>query len=94
MRFGVGVLPNARHLPRDFQTRFAARNLKSGGDPLRAMRLRNGLSLEALAAQTAVATRTLRRWEQGETWPDLTHLYALCRTLNAHDSKSMGPSAT
>src|SRR5438128_27725 len=40
------------------------------GDLLRAMRLRRGLSLEAVAERLGVTTRTLRRWESAEVWPE------------------------
>src|SRR5437016_2875076 len=37
--------------------------MPNGGDLLRAMRMRRGLSREAAAERIGVSTRTLRRWE-------------------------------
>ncbi|MGC4045219.1 MAG: helix-turn-helix transcriptional regulator [Armatimonas sp.] len=54
-----------------------------GGDLLRAMRLRCGMSLEEVSLSMAISSATLRRWERMETWPDTEQLQRLCFTLNA-----------
>ncbi|RYG55952.1 XRE family transcriptional regulator, partial [bacterium] len=57
--------------------------LSHGGDLLRAMRTRRGLSREETAKRVGVTTRTLRRWEKAEVWPSPTHLQTLCYVLQA-----------
>lgn len=58
-----------------------------GGDLLRAMRMRRGLSLEAASRHVAVTGGTLRRWEKMEVWPSLEQLHRLCFALQAHDEE-------
>jgi transcriptional regulator with XRE-family HTH domain len=57
------------------------------GDLLRALRRRQGLSLEAVAAAVPVTTRTLRAWEKGEIWPSSEKLHTLCYALKAHEQE-------
>ncbi len=58
-----------------------------GGDLLRAIRLRRGFTLEQAASRVAVQSRTVRRWENGETWPGGKTLHALCEILEASDAE-------
>jgi transcriptional regulator with XRE-family HTH domain len=58
-----------------------------GGDLLRAMRLRQGVSLEEAARHVAVTGGTLRRWEKMEVWPSPEQLHRLCFALHAHDEE-------
>jgi len=53
----------------------------TAGDLLRAMRLRQGMTLEQVAAGLGVAPRSVRRWEQSETALPLERLDDLCRLL-------------
>jgi transcriptional regulator with XRE-family HTH domain len=58
--------------------------MPDGGALLQTMRLRRGLSREAVAARIGVTTRTLRRWEDGDVWPPAERLHTLCYALHAH----------
>jgi transcriptional regulator with XRE-family HTH domain len=58
-----------------------------GGDLLRAMRVRQGRTLEEVAAQTGVHHTTLSRWERGESWPNAERLHALCLALKAREEE-------
>jgi transcriptional regulator with XRE-family HTH domain/S-adenosylmethionine/arginine decarboxylase-like enzyme len=57
------------------------------GDLLRAMRLRQGWTLDDVASQAGVTTRTLRFWENGEVWPVVEKLHHLCILLKAHEQE-------
>jgi transcriptional regulator with XRE-family HTH domain len=57
------------------------------GDLLRAMRLRQGLTQEAVAAQAGVRQSTLARWERGEEWPSVERLHTLCYLLDAQEAE-------
>ena len=57
--------------------------MPSGGDLLRAMRLRRGLPLEMAAQALGVTTRTLRFWEKSEIAPPPERMAALFALLNA-----------
>jgi transcriptional regulator with XRE-family HTH domain len=57
--------------------------MPSGGDLLRAIRLRRGLSTEELAGKIGVTARTLQRWESGQIVPSREALDALCTLLHA-----------
>jgi transcriptional regulator with XRE-family HTH domain len=57
------------------------------GDLLRALRRRQGLSLEAAAAAVPVSTRTLRAWENDDVWPSVDKLHALCHALGAQEKE-------
>jgi transcriptional regulator with XRE-family HTH domain len=59
----------------------------NGGDLLRALRIRSGLSLEAVAERLGVTTRTLRRWEKAEVWPSVEQLQTLCYVLQAREEE-------
>jgi transcriptional regulator with XRE-family HTH domain len=59
----------------------------TGGDLLRAMRLRRAMTLEDTARQVGVEQSTLTRWERGETWPSTAHLHTLCLTLDAQEAE-------
>jgi transcriptional regulator with XRE-family HTH domain len=61
--------------------------MPNGGDLLRAMRLRRGLPLEAVAARLGVTVRTLRRWERADVWPGMEQLHRLCYALGAHEEE-------
>jgi transcriptional regulator with XRE-family HTH domain len=61
--------------------------LPHGGDLLRAMRGRRGLSLEAAAHRMQISGWTLRRWEKMEVWPSLDQLHRLCYALAAHEEE-------
>ena len=55
------------------------------GEVLWALRLRNGWTLEQLAASLNIRHSTIARWERGETWPDEAQLLELCSKLGAHE---------
>jgi transcriptional regulator with XRE-family HTH domain len=59
-----------------------------GGDLLRALRHREGLSLEAAAIRLRVNARTLRRWENGEVWPSADQLEVTCALLGAQPQEA------
>ena len=61
--------------------------LPHGGDLLRAMRLRRGLSLEDVALRVGVTTSTLRRWEKADSWPSVENLHRLCYALEAQSEE-------
>lgn len=61
--------------------------MPDGGDLLRAMRLRQGLSQGEVARRLGVTARTLRFWEKGEVRPPLEQLQRLCETLNAREAE-------
>jgi transcriptional regulator with XRE-family HTH domain len=58
--------------------------MPTGGDLLRAMRRRRGLSLEQVAARLRLTPGTVSRWEQGKTFPPLDRREALFDVLGAH----------
>lgn len=58
-----------------------------GGDLLRAMRMRRGLSLEEASRHVEVTGGTLRRWEKMEVWPSPGQLHRLCFALQAHEEE-------
>lgn len=62
-------------------------SMPHGGDLLKAMRLRRGFSHEEAAAQVSVTTRTLRKWEAAEVWPNSDALYRLCYHLGAQEAE-------
>ena len=62
-------------------------SLPHGGDLLRAMRMRRGLSLDETALQIQISGGTLRRWEKMEVWPSLEQLHRLCYALQAHEEE-------
>jgi transcriptional regulator with XRE-family HTH domain len=68
--------------------------LSHGGDLLRAMRMRCGLSKEETAQRVGVTTRTLRRWEKAEVWPSPTHLQTLCYVLHARTEEMVALSTS
>ncbi|WP_309710506.1 helix-turn-helix transcriptional regulator [Armatimonas sp.] len=53
------------------------------GDLLRALRARRGWTLEQLAVQLGVATRTVSRWERGEVQTSIAQRHAFCQALAA-----------
>ena len=57
--------------------------MPGGGDLLRTLRLRRGLSLDEAAHALGITTRTLRLWEQGEIVPPPTRRDALLTLLHA-----------
>jgi transcriptional regulator with XRE-family HTH domain len=61
--------------------------MPSGGDLLRALRLRRGYTQAAAAAKVGMRQSTLARWEEGETWPETAHLHALCQALGAQEEE-------
>ena len=60
-----------------------------GGDLLRAMRLRRGLSREDAAPCLGVSAATLRRWERTETWPSTEQMQRLCFALGAKQEEAL-----
>jgi transcriptional regulator with XRE-family HTH domain len=64
-----------------------------GGDLLRALRLRRGLTREETAVRVGVREWTLRRWEKAETWPTHPQLHALCFELRAHPAEMLALSS-
>lgn len=54
-----------------------------GGELLRALRLRSGVTQEDAARAVGVTREQLSRWERGERWPDAQKLHALCYALGA-----------
>jgi len=56
-----------------------------GGDLLRAMRLRCGLSYERMAFLLHVSTRTIRLWEKAEVWLSVENLHQVCSLLRAQE---------
>jgi transcriptional regulator with XRE-family HTH domain len=58
-----------------------------GGDLLRALRMRRGLSLEEAARRIQISGGTLRRWEKMEVWPSLEQLHRLCYALEAQEEE-------
>lgn len=65
------------------------------GELLKAMRLRQGWTLEQTAFHLQVSAPTLSRWERSEIWPSTENLHALCQVLNAREEEvialSRGP---
>ena len=57
------------------------------GELLQAMRLRYGMSQEALAQAVGVTARSIRLWENGEVWPPNEKLHLACFTLRASPSE-------
>ncbi len=57
--------------------------LPVGGNLLRAMRMRQGWTLEHVSARTSIAISLIARYERGEQWPDSARLHALCFALRA-----------
>jgi len=58
--------------------------LPGGGDMLRAMRLRRGLTQAEAARAAGVSQGRLAEWERSGDWPDAGRLHALCLALGAH----------
>jgi transcriptional regulator with XRE-family HTH domain len=65
----------------------AAGQAPQGGDLLRAMRMRQGLTLDEAAQGIGVRASTLSRWERGEMWPSSENLHALCYLLKAAEEE-------
>lgn len=57
--------------------------LPSGGDLLRAMRARRGLTQADAARAVGVSQGRLARWERSEDWPAAERLHRLCLALGA-----------
>src|SRR5215212_913798 len=57
--------------------------LPAGGDLIRAMRRRRGLSLEEVATRLRVRPSAVSYWEQSKTTPHMERLSALCDLLGA-----------
>ena len=57
--------------------------LPGGGDLLRAMRLRRGLTQADAARSAGISQGRLARWEQSEDWPTDERLHRLCLALGA-----------
>jgi transcriptional regulator with XRE-family HTH domain len=62
-------------------------SMPHGGDLLRALRMRRGLSLDEAASRIQITGGTLRRWEKMEVWPSLEQLHRLCYTLGAQEEE-------
>ena len=61
--------------------------MPNGGDLLRSLRMRQGLSLDEAASRLQVTSGTLRRWEKMEVWPALEQLHRICYTLGAREEE-------
>lgn len=83
--------PRAVRQIRQEVTRFAEQTglaaMPHGGDLLRALRTRLGLSLEEAANRIQISAGTLRRWEKREVWPPLEQLHRLCYALQAQEEE-------
>lgn len=88
---GLIEAPRAMRQIRQEVTQIAERSgmapMPHGGDLLRAMRMRRGLSLEDTACRIPISGATLRRWEKMDVWPSLHQLHLLCYTLEAHEEE-------
>jgi len=62
--------------------------LPGGGDLLRAMRGRRGLTQADAARSADVSQGRLARWECSEEWPAPERLHALCLALGAHPAET------
>lgn len=69
-----------RHL-RDADGSFVG--LPVGGDLLRAMRVRRGLTQTQTARAAGATQGQVAKWETSEAWPDAERLHALCAVLGA-----------
>ncbi len=65
----------------------AAGPLPGGGDLLRAMRKRRGLTQTDAARSAGVSQGRLAHWERSEDWPAAERLHALCLALGAHPAE-------
>lgn len=54
-----------------------------GGDLLRALRRRRGMTQADVAAIVGVPQNAIARWERSDSWPDATRLHRLCYCLEA-----------
>ena len=63
------------------------------GDRLRKIRKKMSLRQDELADMLGVVTKTLQRWEYGETAPRATDIAKLCEALNVTETELLnGPS--
>ena len=63
------------------------------GDRLRKIRKKKVLRQDELAAMVGVATKTLQRWEYGETTPRADDIAKLCEVLHVTESELLnGPN--
>lgn len=62
----------------------------SGGELLRALRVRRGLSQADAARAIGVTQALLSRWENNDCWPENTRLLALCQVLQATPGETHG----
>jgi transcriptional regulator with XRE-family HTH domain len=89
--------PRAARLIRQEVTQIAEQTgmaaLPHGGDLLRAMRMRRGLSLDEAATRVQVTGGTLRRWEKREVWPSPEQLHRLGYALGAQAEEVIALSA-
>jgi transcriptional regulator with XRE-family HTH domain len=83
--------PRAQHQVQEEITRIGEHlgigPMPKGGDLLRALRMRQELSLEEVAAKMQITVRTLRRWEKAEVWPTVEQLHNLCYALGAREEE-------
>jgi len=70
-----------------FSDHFQLGAIAHGGDLLRAMRLRQNLTLEEAAHRIGVSEWTLRRWEKGTIVPSVTQLHEICFALKAEEEE-------
>lgn len=59
----------------------------TGGDLLRAMRLRKGWTQQQTAAQVGVVRTAVAHWERGERLPSTEQIQALCDALEAREEE-------
>jgi transcriptional regulator with XRE-family HTH domain len=62
----------------------------SGGELLRALRIRTARSQADTARAVGVTQALLSRWENNDCWPDSERLHALCFALRATQSELQG----
>jgi transcriptional regulator with XRE-family HTH domain len=62
----------------------------SGGELLRALRIRVGFTQTDAARRIGVTQSLLSRWEHNDCWPDAENLYLLCQALGATRGECQG----
>jgi transcriptional regulator with XRE-family HTH domain len=62
----------------------------SGGEMLRALRIRVGVTQADAARAVGVTQGLLSRWEHNDCWPEPTNLHVLCHVLRATEGEIRG----
>ena len=82
---------SARHLSRITPPAIGSALLPvSGGELLRAMRVRGGFTQADAARAVGVTQGILSRWENNDCWPETENLQLLCRILGATQGEICG----